>query len=154
MELATIIKLLFFANKQLLLYLFVVNELFALKQMMNPKKVYTIDPGIASRIGFNFSEKKECDFVIKEGLNIVETIQVSYKIDQSNEQREYQGLLEAMSMFNLKQGLLLSYDTEKTINSDSGTIKVMPVWKWLMEGDSGTRVLRERAVILTGSPIL
>jgi len=127
------------------------------KQMMNPKKVYTIDPGIASRIGFNFSEnkgrilenivflellrrkkdvfyysgKKECDFVIKEGLNIVETIQVSHKIDQSNEQREYQGLLEAMSMFNLKQGLLLSYDTEKTINSGSDTIIVMPVWKWL-----------------------
>ena len=129
------------------------------KQIMNPKKVYTIDPGFANRIGFNFSENKgrilenivflellrrskdiyyysgknECDFVIKEGLEIIEAIQVSYHINVNNEQREYGGLQEAMNVYNLKQGLLLSYDTEKSIQSGSTEIKVIPVWKWLLD---------------------
>lgn len=129
------------------------------KQIMNPKKVYTIDPGFASRIGFNFSENKgrilenivflellrrtkdvfyfsaknECDFVIKEGLEIVEAIQVSYRINVSNEQREYAGLQEAMQAYKLKKGLLLTYDTENTISSVTNEITVTPVWKWLLK---------------------
>ncbi len=127
------------------------------KQIMNPKKAYTIDPGFAHRIGFNFSENKrrilenivylellrrgkevfyhsvknECDFLIKKGLKITEAIQVSYKIEMSNEQREYAGLQEAMKMYDLKKGLLLTYDTEYITTPDN--IKVMPVWKWLLQ---------------------
>lgn len=126
--------------------------------ILNSKKVYTIDQGFSNRIGFNFSKNKglilenivllelrrhgkevyyysgknECDFLIKEGLEIVEAIQVCYLIDVNNEQREYKGLLEAMHVYNLKQGLLLSYDTEKIIQNDSTEIKIMPVWKWLL----------------------
>lgn len=69
--------------------------------------------------------------MIKEGLEIIEAIQVSYHINANNEQREYGGLQEAMSVYNLKQGLLLSYDTENTIHSGPTVIKVIPVWKWL-----------------------
>jgi len=133
------------------------------KQIMNPKKVFTIDPGFANRIGFNFSENKgrilenivflellrrgkevfyhssknECDFVIKEGLEIVEAIQVSYMINVSNEQREYAGLQEAMQTYKLQKGLLLTYDTENTSPSGRGEIKVKPVWKWLLESYVG-----------------
>lgn len=128
------------------------------KQMMNPKKVYTVDTGFANRIGFNFSENKgrilenivflellrngkdvyyysgknECDFVIKQGLKIVEAVQVCYNININNEQREYEGLKEAMRVFNLKQGILLSYDTDNNIKTNSTEIKVIPVWKWLL----------------------
>ncbi|NQT76345.1 MAG: ATP-binding protein [Bacteroidetes bacterium] len=125
------------------------------KQMMNRKKAYMIDSGFAGKIGFNFSEnkgrilenivflellrrgkdvyyysgKKECDFVIKKGLEIVEAIQVCYHIDINNEEREYEGLQEAMQAYGLKQGLLLSYDSEQ---SNYDNIKAMPVWKWLL----------------------
>ena len=128
------------------------------KQIMNPKKVYTIDSGFANRIGFNFSENKgrllenivfleilrrgkdvfyysgknECDFVIKEGLEIVEAVQVCYNININNEQREYEGLKEAMRVFNLKHGILLIYDTDNNINTNPTEIKVIPVWKWLL----------------------
>ncbi len=128
------------------------------KQIMNPKKVYTIDPGFANRIGFNFSENKgrilenivflellrrnkdvfyhssknECDFVIKEGLVIVEAIQVSYRINVNNEEREYAGLQEAMQTYKLQKGLLLTYDTERTISIGTNEIAIMPVWKWLL----------------------
>ncbi len=128
------------------------------KQIMNPKKVYTIDPGFANRIGFNFSENKgrilenivflellrqgkdvyyysgknECDFVIKQGMEIVEAIQVSYDINVSNEKREYEGLMEAMRVYDLKQGLLLNYGDEKIIQMDTVEIKIIPVWKWIL----------------------
>jgi predicted AAA+ superfamily ATPase len=128
------------------------------KQLMNPKKVYTIDPGFANRIGFNFSENKgrilenivflellrrgrevyyhsdknECDFVIKEGLKITDAIQVSYRININNEQREYGGLQEAMKLYNLHKGLLLTYDEEINKQPVPTGIKLMPVWKWLL----------------------
>jgi len=128
------------------------------KQIMNPKKVYTIDPAFAHRLGFNFSEnkgrilenivflellrrgkevyyhsgKKECDFVVKKGLDIVEAIQVSYQVDINNHEREYQGLQEAMDTYNLKEGLVLTYNIEKSYIPNNVSIKILPVWEWLL----------------------
>jgi len=128
------------------------------KQIMNPKKVYTIDPAFAHRLGFNFSEnkgrilenivylellrrgkevyyhsgKKECDFVIKEGLDIVEAIQVAYQVNINNHEREYQGLHEAMTIYNLKEGLVLNYNSEESFIPDNVGMKVLPVWEWLL----------------------
>lgn len=125
---------------------------------MNPKKVYTIDPAFAHRLGFNFSEnkgrilenivflellrrgkevyyhsgKKECDFVVKKGLDIVEAIQVSYQVDINNHEREYQGLQEAMDTYNLKEGLVLTYNIEKSYIPNNVSIKILPVWEWLL----------------------
>lgn len=127
------------------------------KQIMNSRKVYTIDTGFANKISFAFTEnkgrllenmvlnellrrgkevyyysaKKECDFVIKQGLKIVEAIQVVYELNHSNEKREYEGLLVAMNAFNLDDGLILTYNTEREMLVDGKTIKLMPVWKWV-----------------------
>jgi predicted AAA+ superfamily ATPase len=128
------------------------------KQIMNPKKVYTIDTAFAHRLGFNFSEnkgrilenivylellrrgkevyyhsgKKECDFVIKKGLYIVEAIQVAYQVNINSHQREYQGLQEAMSTYNLKEGLMLNYNIGESFIPDNVGLKVLPVWEWLL----------------------
>ena len=85
---------------------------------------------------FYHSAKSECDFVIKEGLEIVEAIQVSYLIDISNEQREYKGLQEALQTYKLQKGLLLTYDTESTVNIGTNEITITPVWKWLLAGNT------------------
>ena len=124
---------------------------------MNPKKVFTIDQAFTHRLGFNFSEnkgrilenivflelrrrgkevyyhsgKKECDFVVKEGLDIVEAIQVAYAVNVNNHEREYQGLQEAMNTYNLKEGLMLIYDIDESFIPNNVGIKVIPVWKWL-----------------------
>lgn len=129
------------------------------KQIMNPKKVYTIDPAFAHRLGFNFSGnkgrilenivflellrrgkevyyhsgKKECDFVVKEGLTIVEAIQVAYQLNNSNYERENQGLLEAMKNYDLKQGLILTYNADESFIPDNPGIKNLPVWQWLLK---------------------
>jgi predicted AAA+ superfamily ATPase len=128
------------------------------KQVMNPKKVYTIDQAVAHRLGFNFSEnrgrilenivylelrrrgkevyfhsgKKECDFLVKEGLRVVEAIQVAWQVDSTNAQREFQGLEEAMSMYNLKKGRLLMLNIDDSIIPNLMGIEVSPVWQWLL----------------------
>ncbi len=130
------------------------------KQIMNPKKVYAIDPAFISRLGFSFSENKgrileniiylellrrgkevyyhagknECDFLIKEGLKVVEAIQVAYLIDETNYEREYNGLNEAMEVHNLKRGMLITYSDERPYRLSNASFDHMPAWKWLLTG--------------------
>ncbi|HCC71606.1 MAG TPA: AAA family ATPase [Bacteroidales bacterium] len=127
------------------------------KQMINPKKLYCIDNGIISQNAFSFSEnrgrllenlvflqlkrerkevfyhkkEKECDFVIKQGTRIREAIQVCYELNADNEQRETEGLMEAMKFYQLKEGLLLTHNEEDQLKINSGLIKILPVWKWV-----------------------
>jgi predicted AAA+ superfamily ATPase len=132
------------------------------KQIMNPKKVYTIDSAFAHRLGFHFSENKgrilenivflellrrhkevyyyagknECDFLVKEGLEIVEAIQVAYLLDATNYEREYDGLDEAMQSHNIKRGLLLTNNAEEPFSTGTANIEVIPIWKWLLNPQS------------------
>ncbi len=132
------------------------------KQIMNPKKVYTVDPAIAHRLGFNFSENKgrvlenivylelirrdkdiyffsgknECDFIIKEGIKVTGAIQVTWTLGDVNRKREIDGLKEAMSTYRLKQGLLLTMDSDEINQIEDGSIHIIPIWKWLLEDES------------------
>jgi predicted AAA+ superfamily ATPase len=131
------------------------------KQMYSNKKVYFIDNGLTNSISFRFSEnrgsmlenlvflslkrkdceiyfhkdKKECDFVIKDGFEIREAIQVTQNIeDPETRKREIEGLKEAMDEYELKEGLILTEDTEEEIVlQDKRMIIVKPIWKWLLE---------------------
>ncbi|MFH1053023.1 MAG: ATP-binding protein [Candidatus Woesearchaeota archaeon] len=128
------------------------------KQKVSSSKPYASDNSFLKTIAFNFTEnkgkrlenlvflqfirknkevyyhldKKECDFVVKEGLKITQAIQVC--LDLSNpetKKREIDGLKNAMSKYRLKQGLILTMEHEEIINAKGITIK--PVWKWLLE---------------------
>ncbi len=131
------------------------------KQLQNPKKTYFIDNALIRRLGFMFSEEKgrllenivflelrrrrleifyhisrfECDFVIRRGTSIVKAIQVCYSFDTNEtRKREINGILEAMNSYDLNDGLILLNDSpEETIHEGDRTIRVMPVWKWLLE---------------------
>lgn len=129
------------------------------KQVVNPKKVYSIDNGLTNRNSMSFSQdkgkmlentvfinlrkkhkdifyfqgEKECDFVIKEGTRITQAIQVCYELNRDNREREIEGLKEAMEKFNLKEGLILTYNQEDEFKHEG--IKVIPVWKWLLKKD-------------------
>lgn len=128
------------------------------KQIMNPKKVYAIDPSVSKRLGFNFSQnrgrilenivflelrrrnkeiyyhagKQECDFLIKEGMQIPEAIQVTWILNESNFKRELEGLKEAMELHNIPRGRIITSDGEKYGEIDRKDITVLPVWKWLL----------------------
>ena len=128
------------------------------KQLVNPKKIYCIDNAIIGRNSFSFSENRgrllentvfielnrrnrqifyhkkraECDFLIQEGLRITEAIQVCYHLELYNKEREIAGLTEALEEYNLKEGLILTFDQEDALTFKDKRIVVQPVWKWLL----------------------
>ena len=140
------------------------------KQVMNPKKVYTVDPAIANRLGMNFSANKgrvlenivfleilrrghevfyfsgknECDFLIKEGLKISRAIQVSLTLHEENRERELNGLAEAMDVYSLDHGLVITLDEEGEREHKGRHITLMPCWKWLLKSGKGEKGKRGR----------
>ncbi|MFH1238123.1 MAG: ATP-binding protein [archaeon] len=129
------------------------------KQQVNPKKVYSIDNGLsyANSVSFSkdkgkmlennvflnlrkrykeifyFQKDKECDFVVKDREKVLLAIQVCYEFNDENQDREINGLLEALNELKLKTGLILTYNQEDEFEIDGKKIILKPVWKWLME---------------------
>lgn len=133
------------------------------KQFVSDKKIYVIDNGLRNAVAFYFSEdlgrmlenlvfmelkrrgkklyyfkdKKECDFLIKEKSKIVEALQVSKDMQTgANEDREFDGLIEAMKKFDLKKGTVLTEYNEDIIKRDGFKINIVPIWKWLLDSRS------------------
>lgn len=80
----------------------------------------------------------ECDFLIKEGLNITQAIQVCLSLeDEKTAAREFAGLLEALEMYALNVGIILTLVEEgiKEIshNNKQYKIQIISVWKWLID---------------------
>jgi len=130
------------------------------KQKISSSKIYIADNSFFKTISLNFSEnlgkrlenlvflelkrrgkevyyhlnKKECDFVIKKGIKLVQLIQVSLKLDNLNtKKREIGGLRDAMKKYDLKEGIILTLENERTITKEGEKIIIKPVWKWLLE---------------------
>lgn len=81
---------------------------------------------------FYFQEKYECDFIIRDGIKITQAIQVTDELNHENKEREIKGLIQALKSFKLKEGILLTSDSEEEIIVDDLKIKILPVWKWLL----------------------
>jgi len=129
------------------------------KQQVAPKKIYSIDNGLsnANSISFSkdagkmlenqvflelkrkggelfyFQEERECDFLVKEKNKITKAIQVCYELNDENINREVDGILEAVKKFKLKEGLIITFNQEDKIIKDDLKIKVIPIWRWLLE---------------------
>jgi predicted AAA+ superfamily ATPase len=130
------------------------------KQYTNQRKVYCIDNGILTNTTFRISEdygrylenlvfiellrsgcevyfhlgKKECDFIVKDGLTIVQAIQVCRTLqDEGTRKRELDGLLEALEQYELNNGIILTEDEEFELVENRSRIIVKPLWKWLLE---------------------
>ena len=132
-------------------------------QIGTDKKVYIADTGLANAVSFRFSEdqgrilenivhnelkrrseeiyfhkqKYECDFIVKKEFKITQAIQVTKSLnDPEVKNREFRGLIEAMHIYELNEGLILTMDEEgieKYREEDRHMqIKVLPVWKWLL----------------------
>ncbi|RLI91010.1 MAG: AAA family ATPase [Candidatus Altiarchaeales archaeon] len=78
-------------------------------------------------------QQREVDFVIKEGLNVKQLIQVCYSLeDFDTRKREIKALLKASRDLKCKDLLVLTWDEEYTIEEKGKKIKVLPLWKWLI----------------------
>ena len=79
-------------------------------------------------------QQREVDFVLKEKTRVVQVIQVSFHIDEMNtKEREEKSLLKAMELFKLKEGVIVTADTEGEETRDGKTILYRPLWRWLLE---------------------
>ena len=133
---------------------------YSIRQQLNsPRKIYLVDSAFNQVCGINFSQNKgkilenavfvelkrrnkeayyysnknECDFIIKGGTRITEAIQVCYVLDDASREREINGLLEAMDKFKLKEGIILTREQTEEITRDGKKIQIMPVFRWLVE---------------------
>ena len=79
---------------------------------------------------FYFADKNgsECDFVVKSQENI-KCIQVCWELNADNQDREINGLLGAMDFFDLKEGEIITFNTEDLILFNGKKINVIPAWK-------------------------
>jgi predicted AAA+ superfamily ATPase len=128
-------------------------------QIVNPKKVYTIDNGLieANSVSFSsdngrllenmvymqlrrrtreiyyFSEKNECDFVVFERNKISGIYQVCWQLDQHNLDREFAGIISAMDFFGVKKGTVISHNQSDSFTKAGKAISVIPFYKWAMD---------------------
>lgn len=128
------------------------------KQIMNSRKVYAVDNAIPNRLGSRFSRNRgqllenalfiellrrgksvyyfsgryECDFLVKEGMKIVEAIQVTNELNASNFDREIGGLNEAMRRFDVSKGTLIVQDDNAIAADLPQGISIIPAYRWLL----------------------
>lgn len=77
---------------------------------------------------------REVDFVVKNGVEVTELIQVCYEsISPEVEQRETKALVEASGELKVKKLTVLTWDEKRTVKKDNVIIEFMPLWEWLLE---------------------
>ncbi len=124
------------------------------KQLVNPKKSYSIDPVFAKANSLSFSKdlgrrlenfvfnklrrsfsetfyfkdtSSECDFLVKQNEKIVQAVQVCCEINNDNMNREINGIKNAMSATGAPEGLIITNNQEDNLDG----INLVPAWKWL-----------------------
>jgi predicted AAA+ superfamily ATPase len=128
-------------------------------QIYNPDKIFVVDTGMYNEVAFissansgrvlenavflelkrrgrdvyYFKEKNECDFIIREKNRPDMAIQVTKRLDAQNDNREINGILEAMKKLRLKKGIIITEDQEEERIIKGKKIKIVPVYKWLLE---------------------
>ncbi|MBI4252662.1 ATP-binding protein [Candidatus Uhrbacteria bacterium] len=77
---------------------------------------------------------REVDFVLKNGTDVIELIQVCYESMRSDvEQRETKALAEAGGELNVQKLTVLTWDEKREIKKDGNVIRVTPLWGWLLD---------------------
>ena len=80
-----------------------------------------------------FSEGYECDFVVQREEQIEVLIQVCWTLcDTETRNREFRGLATAAKVTGCRKCVVVTYDDEEDLEYEGLTVKVVPVWKWLL----------------------
>ena len=130
-------------------------------QARNPKKVYAIDTGLIAAVSttftdntghrlenlvylhlrrkhndnalYYFKEKGECDFVVFNKGKAAQAIQVCYQIEDTNFDREYDGLREAMKFFNLSEGVIITLGQKDRFEKEGYLVELVPAHEYMAE---------------------
>jgi len=125
-------------------------------QIVNPRKVYSIDNGLieANSVNFTpdngrmlenmtfmhlrrltreiyyFAETKECDFITFNRGKLSGIFQSCWQLDQDNMDRELKGLTGAMDFFNIKEGTIITHNQDDFFTITGKKITVIPFHRW------------------------
>lgn len=126
------------------------------RSLLAPRKVYPVDNGLSRAVAFRlspnrghlletavfnhlrrfgspwyFADRKECDFVIENRNSGYQCIQSCWHLERDNQDRELEGLQEAMNYFDSGSGTIVTYDQESTVKLPDGrTARLVPFWRW------------------------
>ncbi len=126
-------------------------------QIINPRKVYIIDPGMIHIVSnamtddlgrklenlvflhlrrnfkelYYFDDNGECDFVAMRNGIVAKLVQVCYELTPENIKREINGLLKAMQFFKVPKGEIITLSESDTIRKEGYEIAVIPAYKYL-----------------------
>ena len=77
---------------------------------------------------------KEVDFVLTDGMEVKQLIQVCYDIDDIlTKERELKSLVKASKELGCNDLLVITWDYEDKQQFKDKNIRFMPLWKWLLE---------------------
>lgn len=84
---------------------------------------------------YNTRNNREVDFILKEGTNVSELIQVCYDFSAPEaKQREVRALSEAGEELRVEKLTILTWDEEGEIKYRKAKIRLIPLWKQLLDG--------------------
>ncbi|MBI2003973.1 ATP-binding protein [Candidatus Pacearchaeota archaeon] len=79
-------------------------------------------------------QQRETDFVLKKRNKVKQLIQVSYVNSKENiKEREITSLLRASKDLKCNNLLVISWDYDGEIKREKKTIKIISLWRWLLE---------------------
>jgi predicted AAA+ superfamily ATPase len=79
------------------------------------------------------NEHREVDFIIRNGLEITDLIQVCRDpTDVKTKKREVQGVEKAMIEFHIQNAVIITGDYKAEIETNTGTIQCIPFLQWIM----------------------
>ena len=93
--------------------------------------------GSLARLTFEHENKfHEIDFVTGDALldDVYQLVQVSVSLDDpKTHARELSALTDGMAKYKITESTMVTMDTEETVTVSSGTVHIMPAWKWLLD---------------------
>ena len=93
--------------------------------------------GSSSRLEIYYwkdQQHREVDFVVKEGTDVSQLIQVCYDInDLKTKMRELKSLVRAADELDCSDLLVITWDEEGEEKLKDRNIRFLPLWKWLLE---------------------
>lgn len=131
-------------------------------QMQHPQKIYCLDTGLINSLSFKFSKNsgriyenivgielkrkgkniyywkdyqhREVDFVVKNGIDVSQLIQVSFNLREMNvKEREIKSLLKASEELKCNNLLIINENFEGEEKIKGKNILFLPLWKWLLQ---------------------
>ena len=79
---------------------------------------------------FFLKNGSETDFIVH--WNQKEIYQVCYDLHSENKEREVKWCIDAMKKFKIKSSKIITFEQEKEIETEVGTIQVIPFYKWVL----------------------